>query len=84
MKNTIFEAPHYTVFSTLLLLYLCSVHTLSSVPCSQIPSAYVTFLMSEIKFHIRTEQQAKLYGKEQVTLLIGIISVTRVTAYIEF
>jgi hypothetical protein len=33
---------------------------LFSAPCSQTPSAYVPPLMSETKFHNRTEPKAKL------------------------
>jgi hypothetical protein len=53
------EAPRYTAFSTLPSLYPSLVQIFST-PCSQTPSIYVLFLLSEIMFHTHAEPQAKL------------------------
>jgi cellulose synthase/poly-beta-1,6-N-acetylglucosamine synthase-like glycosyltransferase len=50
-KSTSYEAPHYAVFSSLLLFHPSWTQIFSSAPCSQTPSNYVLLLMSEIKFH---------------------------------
>jgi hypothetical protein len=39
-KSTTYEAPHYAVFSNLLLYHLSSVPIFSSEPCSHIPSVF--------------------------------------------
>jgi hypothetical protein len=62
VKSTIFDVPHYAVFSYLLALQLSSVHIFSSATCSETPSVYVPPLMSENKFHTHTEPQEKLHS----------------------
>jgi hypothetical protein len=54
------DAPRYAVFSALASPYSSSVRMSSSAPCSQTSSVYIPPLMSEIKFHINIEPQAKL------------------------
>jgi hypothetical protein len=60
-KSTSYEALHYVVFPNLLSIHLSSVQIFSSTPCFQTPSVYVPPLMSETKFHTRTEAQEKLW-----------------------
>jgi hypothetical protein len=49
-KSTIYEAPHYAVFSNLLLLHLSSVQIFFSAPCSQTPSVNVFPTQKKLKF----------------------------------
>jgi hypothetical protein len=60
IKNINYDAPHYAIFSNLLLCHPSSVQIFSSAPCSQVPSVYVLVLTSETKFHTHTKLQAKL------------------------
>jgi hypothetical protein len=46
-----YEAPHYAVFSNLLLLYHSSVHIFSSAPSSQMSSVCVLPLMTDQVTH---------------------------------
>jgi hypothetical protein len=61
VRRTIYEAPHYAIFSTFLSLHPSSDQIFSSSPCFQTPLIYVPPLMSKTKFRTHTEPQAKLY-----------------------
>jgi hypothetical protein len=59
-KSISYEAPHSAALSIFLALHLSSAKIFSSAPYSQIPSVYVSPLMSETKFATNTEPQAEL------------------------
>jgi hypothetical protein len=57
-KSTRYEAPHYVVFSSLLLFYVLWVQIFSSRTYSRIASVCVP-LMSETEFHTHTKLRTK-------------------------
>jgi hypothetical protein len=52
---------HYAVFSSPVLFHPSLVKTISSAPCSEISSFYVSPLISETKFYTHRKPQTKLY-----------------------
>jgi hypothetical protein len=60
-RSTSYEAPHYSVFSSLLSLNPFLVQIFSSASCSETPTVCVLPIMLETKYNIHTKQLAELY-----------------------